>query len=102
MGVMVAFATNCIRWRMRMSNTRTAIGTLIVAVLSIGVTAVDTSAVYAKGHRLNSLRLEGSYARATVQEAERAAVRSDVTFGYPRTADGQVVNYADYQRGGAN
>jgi hypothetical protein len=99
---MVAFATNRIRWRMKMSNTHTVISTLIGAVLSIGASAVDSSAVYAKGHRLDSLRPQGSYAQVTVQEAERAAVRNDVTFGYPRTADGQVVNYADYQRGGSN
>jgi hypothetical protein len=83
---MVAFATNSIRWRMKMSNTRIAIGTLIVA-LSLGASAVGSSSAYAKGHPAHT------YQRT---------VESGSAFQLPTDAAGDVVNYADYQRGGAN
>jgi hypothetical protein len=77
--VMVAFATNRIRWRTKMSNTRTAIGTLI-AVLSLGATAIGSSPVYAKDHGVHSFRRHGIYAQATGQELLRA-VTHGVTVG---------------------
>jgi hypothetical protein len=65
---------------MKMSNTRKAIGMLIVAALSLATTTVGSSSVYAKDHRVHSFLPRGTYARATSEEVRRA-------FGYPRSAE---------------
>jgi hypothetical protein len=93
---MVAFATNRIRWRMKMSNTRTAIGTLI-AVLSLGAGVIGSSPVCAKERGVHSFRPHGIYAQATSQELR--AVAHGATIGYPSS---EIVNPTDYQRGGSN
>jgi hypothetical protein len=94
---MVAFATNRIRWRMTMSNTRTAFGPLIAALL-LGASAVGSSPVYAKERGFHSFRPHGIYAQATGQELLRAATHG-VTIGYPSN---EIINPTDYQRGGSN
>ena len=48
-----------------MSNIRIAIGTLIVAALSLATTAVESSPVHAKDHRVHSFLSRGTYAQRT-------------------------------------
>jgi len=80
-----------------MSNTRTAIGTLI-AVLSLGASAIGPSPVYAKDRGVHSFRPHGIYAQASGQELLRA-VKHGATIGYPSD---EIINPTDYQRGGSN
>jgi hypothetical protein len=92
---------------MKMSNTRPAIGALIAVVLSLGATAVGSSAVYAKGHPVHSLLPRGAYAQAigltpTEANRQRAEAESWGAYQLPTDAQGDVVNYTDYQRGGSN
>ena len=90
-----------------MSNTRNAIGTLIVAALSLATTAVGSSPVYAKDHRVHSFLPRGTYARATSQEVRQAlgyprSAEPWQTYQLPTNANGYVINPTDYQRGGTN
>jgi hypothetical protein len=90
---------------MKMSNTRTAIATLIAA-LSLAAGGVGSSPVYAKDHRVHSFFRPGVYAQATgetAMQATRRAAEAEAGWYYePTNRNGQVINYADYQRGGAN
>jgi len=88
-----------------MSNSRTAIGTLIVAALSLGATVIGSSFVNAKNRQIDALLPRGAYAQAIgldAAQASRQRAESWEAYGLPRNTKGQVVNYADYQRGGTN
>jgi hypothetical protein len=88
-----------------MLNTRNAIGTLIVAALSLTTSAVGSAPVYAKDHRAHSFLPSGTYAQATSPEVKRAGYpRGDAWKAYqlPADANGNVINPTDYQRGGTN
>jgi hypothetical protein len=103
--VKVAFATDRIRWRKKMSNTRTAIA-MLIAAFSLVSAVVGSSPVYAKDHRVHSLLRPAIYAQVTSQSALQATGRSAEAgsgwFYEPTNREGQVINYADYQRGGTN
>jgi len=90
-----------------MSNTRNAIGTLIVAALSLATSAVGWSPVYAKDHRAHSFPPSRTYAEASSQDVRRAvgyarSAESWQVYQLPTDANGNVINPTDYQRGGTN
>jgi hypothetical protein len=86
-----------------MSGTRTGLGALIVTALSLGATAIDSSSAYAKGHRFRSFLPRDAQARGLdAIQATRQRAESWEAYGLPTNPRGQVVNYADYQRGGTN
>jgi hypothetical protein len=102
---MAAVATIRIRWRTKMPNTRTTLGTLVVAALSLGVTTIGSSSAYAKNHQVHAFLPRGAYAQAFALDAAQASRRraeSSEAYELPMNARGQGVNYADYQRGGSN
>ena len=103
---MVKFATDRSRRRMKASKTGTAVSTLIAAALSLAAGTVGSSPVYAKDYRVHSLLRPVIYAQATSQRAmqatRRAAEAESGWFYEPTNRNGEVINYADYQRGGTN
>jgi hypothetical protein len=99
----VNFATGRIKGRKKASSIPTEVGTLIVSAFLLAAGAVDSSPVYAKEVRLHSVVQLAICAPATSQSTMRATrPAADAGRNYGPTRSDEIINYADYQRGGAN
>jgi hypothetical protein len=89
--------------RKKGSSIPAEVGALIVGAFLLAAGAVDPSPVYAKEHRLHSVLHPAICAQVTSQSAMRATrSAADTGRSYGPTRPGEIINYADYQRGGAN